>query len=355
MPVFRDLFDLHRVVAPYILHPLTALEVFLPYAWPVSWFAQPNTFRPERDLPSLKDKVILVTGGNGGLGKESIFQLALSGPAKIYLTARSGDKGEAAIRDVLEKLSRAFITNLPEIVYLELDLSDLQSVKSAAEIVLARESRLDILMLNAGIMATPPSRSKSGHEIQLCTNHVGHFLLTRLLLPLMEKTASRHKDSDVRIVTVSSEAHHIAPPDFMDMIEDHDRLCSASPYEAYGVSKAANIVFTAEIARRYNDKGITSVSLHPGIIYTDLYVPGSDSNFILKYALPPLAYVFFDDVKNGALNQVWCAAGGGNDELIDGAYYTPVGKIRQSSLVNDEADGERLWNWTTKQVTPYLD
>lgn len=355
MSMLRDFMDLHRVVTPYVLHPLTALEVFLPHTWPVSYFTRSHNFLPDRDLPSLKDKVILVTGGNGGLGKESIFQLALASPAKIYLTARSRAKGEGAINDVLERLGKTSRVTQTKLVYLELDLGDLKSVKNAAKTVLAQETRLDIVMLNAGIMATPPSQSESGHEIQFCTNHIGHFLLTKLLLPLLEKTASQFEASDIRIVTVSSEAHHIAPPNFLDMIEDHDQLCSASPYSAYGISKAANIVFAAELARRYDSQGITCVSLHPGIIHTDLYAPSSDSNFFLRLGLPSVAYFFFDDVKHGAMNQIWCAAGARKGELVNGAYYTPVGRIRPDLLTNDEASGERLWNWTSKQVTFYLD
>lgn len=355
MSVLRDLFELPRIIAPYILHPLTAAEVFLPHARPVSWFTQSGAFLPERDVPSLKNKVILVTGGNAGLGKESIYQLALAGPAKIYLAARSRVKAETAMQEIEDWLRKTSSGAHPDIEYLELDLCDLQSVQNAAKTVLSRETRLDILMLNAGIMATPPSRSKNGHEIQLCTNHIGHFLLTSLLLPLLERTASQFEDSDVRVVTVSSEAHHLAPSNFLDIIEDHDKLCSASPYTAYGVSKASNILFAAELARRYEEKRILSVSVHPGIILTDLYTPGSDSNFLLKVGLPPIAYFLFDDVKHGALNQIWCGAGARRSELVNGAYYTPVGRIRNSTLMNNKADGQRLWEWTTKQVGDYLD
>lgn len=355
MSVLRDLFELPRIVAPYILHPLTAAEVFLPHARPVSWFTRSSDFLPDRDIPSLKDKVILVTGGNAGLGKESICQLALAGPAKIYLAARSRAKAENAIRDIKDWLSKTSSDAHPEIEYLELDLCDLRSVQNAAKTVLSRATRLDILMLNAGIMATPHSRSHSGHEIQLCTNHIGHFLLTNLLLPLLERTASQFEDSDVRVVTVSSEAHHLAPSNFLNIIEDHDKLCSASPYTAYGVSKTANILFAAELARRYEDNRIKSVSVHPGIIFTDLYTPGSNSNFLLRVGLPPVAYFLFDDVKHGALNQIWCAAGAKRGELVNGAYYTPVGRIRTSTLTSDEADGKKLWAWTSKQVEDYLD
>lgn len=355
MPLIYDMLDLPKVVIPYLLHPLTAVEVFFPHSRPVSWFTQPAEFLPERDLSSLQGKVVLVTGGSAGLGKESILQLASLNPSKIYLAARSRTKGEAAIRDIVALLGQAGDVPQPVIEYLELDLQHLASVRDAARFVLSRECRLDILMLNAGIMATPPSRSQSGHDAQLCTNHIGHFLLTILLLPLLERTASEIEGSDVRVVTVSSEAHRMAPANVIDLIENQDQLCCASPYTAYGVSKAANILFAAELARRYGDQGITSVSVHPGIILTDLYLPSSSANVLMRLGLPPVARLLFDDVKHGALNQIWCAAGAKKEQLANGAYYTPVGRIRPTRWVGDNSSQQRLWDWTAMQISQYLE
>ncbi|KAK5944769.1 hypothetical protein PMZ80_001969 [Knufia obscura] len=353
MSLFRDLVDLPKIVSPYIFHPLTAAEIFLPHARPVSWFTGATTFQPERDIPPLHGKVILVTGGNAGLGQETITQLAQHEPAKIYLAARSADKAHAAIKDIRQRLSEKRVATIPRFEYLQLDLADLASVAKAGQQVLADEERLDVLVLNAGIMATPPSKTKSGHDLQLGTNHVGHFLLVKLLMPLLLKTATATENSDVRIVTVSSEAYNIAPSNLMDLIEDADRLCSSSNYTRYGVSKAANVLFAAELARRYGSKGITSVSLHPGVILTQLYDPTRNSNFIVRLGLPLFARLLFDDVPRGALGQLFLAAGAKKENITNGAYYTPVGQRQNISLTADEEQGSRLWRWTEEQVQGY--
>ncbi len=353
MSLCRDLIDLPNIVAPYFLHPLTAAEIFLPHARPVSWFTESTAFRPERDISSLQGKVVLVTGGNAGLGWETIYQLARHEPAKIYLASRSADKAQEAINDLHRRVSETDAAILPNIEYLQLDLADFASVAKSAKCIIGKEARLDILILNAGIMATPPSRTKSGHDLQLGTNHVGHFLLVKLLMPLLLKTAAESEASDVRIVTVSSEAYNIAPLKFMDMVEDHDRLCSSSNYVRYGVSKAANILFASELARRYGPHGITSVSLHPGVVLTQLYDSTRDANFIVRLGLPLFARLLFDDVPRGALGQIFLAAGAKKGAIVNGAYYTPVGRRQNIVLTNDEEQGRRLWRWTDEQVKGY--
>lgn len=350
-----DLLELPKVAAPYILHPLTAAETFFPHIQPVSWFANKAPFVPENAIEGLVGKVILVTGGNAGLGQETVYQLARHGPAKIYLTARSRQKYEDAIKQIRQRFQDCGTELQTELEYLQLDLSDAASIKNAAhEILSDPKHRLDILILNAGIMATPPSKTAAGYDLQLETNHIGHFLLTKLLMPLLEHTAASVPGADVRVVTVSSEAYHIAPSNFLDLIEDQERLCHSRPYTRYGVSKTANILFAVELARRYNSKNILSVSLHPGLIMTGLYAPAKDANLLVKYSLQPVANLVFDDVAHGALNQIWCAAGAKRDELINGAYYTPVGRRRAIALVDDADAASRLWEWTEIQASILL-
>lgn len=350
MDTIQTLFDLPKMVLPYLFHPLTATEVFLPHTRLLSWFVQQSKFEPEKDLPSLEGKIILVTGGNAGLGLETTYQLARHRPAKIYLAARSEAKGREAIVQIQDRLQRDDI-RCPDIQWLRLDLSDLKSVRAAADEVLSKEARLDILVLNAGIMATPPSKTVSGHDLQLGTNHLGHFLLTKLLLPLIEETAKASQAGSTSIITLSSEAHHLAGPKFLDLIEEHEKLCAASDYTRYGVSKAANILFASELARRYGSKNITSVSLHPGVIMTNLYSSSKDSSPFVRYGLPPVAQLLFDDVKHGALNTLWCIANSGTSEIQNGGYYTPVGKLRGSELTKDETSALRLWLWSEKQLS----
>jgi len=233
-----------------------------------------------------------------------------------------------------------------DIEYLPLDLTSLKSVHAAAEKVNASTSRLDLLILNAGIMAVPPGKSESGHDIQLGTNHIGHFQLTKLLLPLLEKTAAR-PGSDVRVVTVSSEAFNLSPA--IDTITSTEKLTATGPWTRYGASKAANVLFAAELARRY--PAFKSVSLHPGLIKTDLYLPNQSANAVLKYGLALVGPLVFQDVPHGARNQLWAAAGAKRDELIDGVYYTPVGKAQTGNkFANDKASAKRLWEWTEEEV-----
>ena len=171
--------------------------------WPFS-----TPFNPATAIPSLAGKVILVTGGNIGLGQESILQLAKHKPQRIYMASRTESKALAAIKEIKSQLPKE--SSDVDIEFISLDLSSLKSVQAAAQAFESRSDRLDLLILNAGIMAAPPGRSESGHDIQLGTNHIGHFLLTKLLLPTLQKTAAE-PHSDVRVVSVASEAFNMSP------------------------------------------------------------------------------------------------------------------------------------------------
>ena len=355
--MFREYFDLTRAAAniasPFIFHPLSAAETFLPHARPISWLTGNSSFQPDRDIPDLSDKVVLVTGGNTGLGLETILQLARHNPKHIYLGARSADKAKTAIQYVQRTLQQQEIRPC-SIEHVPLDLSNFDSVEQAAQRIFATTRRLDILILNAGIMATPPSKSRSGHDLQLCTNHLGHFLLVNLLMPLLERTATDISDADVRVVTVSSVAYNMAPSKLMELVDDQEKLCIESPYVRYGVSKACNILFAAELARRSAQKGILSVSLHPGIILTQLYESSKESNMFLKYGLSSVAHVAFDDVARGALGQLYLSVGAPKDEVVNGAYYVPVGKHQLIDLTQDSQQAAQLWQWSEDQLKDYL-
>jgi NAD(P)-dependent dehydrogenase (short-subunit alcohol dehydrogenase family) len=325
------------LVTPYIFHPITAIQVYFPNMWPFSG----KSFKPEVDIGDLSKKVILVTGGNTGIGKETILQLAKHNPAKLYLAARTESKARDAIKSIKSALSKPV-----DIEYLPLDLASLKSVREAAETINASTSRLDILILNAGIMAVPPGKSESGHDIQLGTNHIGHFQLTKLLLPLLEKTAAM-PGSDVRVISVSSEAYNMSPS--IDTITSTEKLTATGPWARYGASKAANILFAAELARRY--PAFKSVSVHPGLIKTDLYLPSQDVNYLLKYGLALFGPLVFRGVPEGAHNQLWAAAGAKREELVDGAYYTPVGKSHAGNkFATNQASGKKLWEWTETEL-----
>ncbi|KAI9372200.1 hypothetical protein BJX61DRAFT_456349 [Aspergillus egyptiacus] len=299
-------------------------------------------FRPERDIPDLSGKVILVTGGNTGLGKETIRQILVHHPAKVFLAARSEEKARAAITE----LQKHAPDNQIQLTWLPLDLASTQSITNAATTFQSQSDRLDVLILNAGVMALPAGETDLGHEIQLGTNHTGHFLLTRLLLPTLLRTAEADGgSSDVRVVTLSSVGHNMAP-DFGTIL-DQARLKQCNTNMRYGASKAANILFAAELARRY--PSLVSVSVHPGVIMTDLYGPLGKRVPGVTLGTKMIGMVS-TSVEGGARNQLWAAVGAKREALANGGYYVPVGNCRSNRYVTDEGMGRELWEWTEAEL-----
>lgn len=201
-------------------------------------------------------------------------------------------------------------------------------------------------MNNAGIMATPLAETEDGYESQFGTNHMGHALLTRLLLPTLLSTA-KEQGSDVRVVNLTSEGHNLAPRP-QGILFDKAKLDKQGPWTRYGQSKLANILFTKELANRY--PSITSVAIYPGLILTDLYAPNQRSNFLLRYGLKLTGRLFMADVATGTLNQLWGAIGK-KTEVVSGTYYTPVAKPSSGSKWAQKGDlAQALWDWTEKEM-----
>lgn len=296
-------------------------------------------FDTDKDIPDLSSKVIIVTGGNSGVGKESCLQFSKHNPARLYMTARSQAKYDTALADIKKANPDANIT------FLSLDLASFASIKDAAATVLAENERLDILMNNAGIMAVPPGLTKEGFEVQFGTNHVGHAFFTKLLMPLLLKTAAL-PGSDVRIINVSSGAHGIAPtggflPDTVttDMAKYHT-------YTRYGQSKMANVYFSRALAAKY--QSITSVAIHPGRVATPLLDEYMEKTTAM--GLFQKTYDIFSkiSVDKGAVNQLWAAVG--KKEMVrSGAYYVPVGKEGGNAASKVEGKPEELWEWQEGQ------
>ena len=276
--------------------------------------------------------------GNAGLGKEAIFQLAQHNPSRIYLGARNATKAQDAIASIQEGLSSPV-----DIRHIPLDLASFKSIRAAAEKFNSDCDRLDILMLNAGTMGNPPTTTQEGFEVQVGTNHIGHFLFTKLLLPTLQRTVATPA-SDVRVVTLSSVGHSAAPS--FEVMTSTQALLDGSTWTRYGASKAANILFAAELARRYPE--ILSVAVHPGAVSSDLYAHASASSAIMKYGLAASSLAF-RNVKSGALNQLW-AAGEKRELLTNGAYYVPVGAQASTQYATDADLGKKLWEWTETQI-----
>ena len=206
-------------------------------------------------IPDLTGKTALITGANSGLGLESARALAGKG-AHVILAVRDEQKGRAALREITTQHPHASLELLP------LDLTSLRSIRGAAERVCAAHARLDILLNNAGIMATAYTRTEDGFELQFGTNHLGHFALTGLLFgPLTRAPAAR-------VVTVSSQMHAVGHMRFEDLAWTR----GYTRWGAYSMSKLANLLFTYELARRAAEQGLSllSVAAHPGYAATQL-------------------------------------------------------------------------------------
>lgn len=285
----------------------------------------------------------LLCSGNGGLGKETIRQLAKYNPSRIYLASRSAEKGRDAAAEINSEL--AFPVDIRVV---KLDLTSFKSIHAAAESFISDSDRLDTLVLNAGIMATPPGKTESGHEIQFGTNHIGHFLLVKLLLPTVLRTAASTSPlaPDVRVITVSSVAHQIAPP--LPTMMSTPALSEQNTWKRYAASKAANIIFASELARRHPE--IMSVSLHPGIISTNLYSSIEDEgNSIVGQGVALFKPMVLQGVQTGALNQIWASIAD-REHLTNGAYYVPVGEPIEKQYTTDVDMGRKLWEWTESEV-----
>jgi NAD(P)-dependent dehydrogenase (short-subunit alcohol dehydrogenase family) len=207
----------------------------------------------------LAGRVAIVTGGNSGIGAVTVEQLAKQG-AHVVLACRKMADGEAAKATVMAKHPRALIE------VQTLDLADLSSVRAFAATVLARHPRIHLLINNAGVMNTPQQKTKDGFEMQFGTNHLGHFLLTELLLPRLKESAP------ARIVNLSSCFHDQAMG--RDGVIDFDDLhFERRPYDgwqAYAQSKLANLLHAKDLAHRLQGTGVTAVSVHPGWVRTNL-------------------------------------------------------------------------------------
>lgn len=206
----------------------------------------------------LTGKVVAVTGASGGLGLETARALAGVG-ARVVMAARSREKLDAAIGSIQGVHPAA------QLEPLLLDLTDVASCRRAAAALLASEDRLDLLINNAGVMCTPFGRTADGFETQFGTNHLGHMAWTVPLLDLLTRSSS--PDHPSRIINLSSAGHRFGDIDFDDPNYEHRGY---DPWEAYGQSKTANILFSVELERRLGERGVRSAAVHPGGIHTDL-------------------------------------------------------------------------------------
>ncbi|MDQ1374071.1 MAG: hypothetical protein QOJ09_1409 [Actinomycetota bacterium] len=288
------------------------------------------------DIPDQHGRVALITGANSGLGFQTARALAGSG-AVVVLACRNQTKGAEALARVTAEHPRATIE------LLELDLADLGSVRKAANDTLARHARLDLLVNNAGVMAIPHHTTVDGFEMQLGTNHLGHFALTGLLIDRLLATEGS------RVVSVSSTAHKWGRMRF-------DDLQSEKRYRkwlAYGQSKLANLLFMRELQRRLTASGASTIAAaaHPGYASTHLQAVGPEmaGSRVMARIMPVANRILSQPDEQGALPQLYAATAA---DVVGGDYFGPDGRfemqggptrVKTSAAARNDEHARRLW------------
>jgi NAD(P)-dependent dehydrogenase (short-subunit alcohol dehydrogenase family) len=278
--------------------------------------------------PSMKGKVILITGGTDGIGKEAAKQLAMMG-GRIVIVGRNPEKTE----DVLAELKS--IAGNGEVSYLLADLSSQSEIRQLAQDFRDRFDRLDVLVNNAGSVFLRRRLSVDGIEMTFALNHLAYFLLTNLLLDLLKTNAPS------RVVNVSSGSHLRGEMNFTDVNLSRGYFFQ----RAYGQSKLANVMYTFELASRLEGKEVTANCLHPGFVKTNM---GAHYNWIVRL-LKPLIFRTGIPVEDGAETLVYLAS---SPEVIgiSGKYYYRMKPRDTNPLANDKDGQRRLWELSERMV-----
>lgn len=279
---------------------------------------------------------VVVTGATSGLGAETTRVLAKAG-AHVILAVRRPDLG----REIAEHLGQSLPKNAGGLEVLPLDLSDLDSVRAFAAGFLASGRPLDLLINNAGIMAVPQGRTKQGFELQVGTNHLGHFALTNALMPALKAAPS------ARVVSLSSAAHRQASPERL-IASLSGKAARYSAFGMYGDSKLANILFVKALARRLPPT-VEAYALHPGVIATNLFQTKGLAGAAFKFVSKTIGFLFMKTVPQGAATSVYAATA---PELSghSGAYLSNCAVATPKAYALDEALAEEVWTLSERCV-----
>lgn len=278
-------------------------------------------------------KVVLITGANTGIGKETAKELAKRG-AHVYMACRSLKRCEEARDEILLESKN------PNVHCRECDLASFESIKKFAKSFKEEEKKLDILINNGGVMRCPRMFTKEGIELQIGVNHFGHFLLTTLLLDTLKKAAPS------RVVVVSSLAHTRGQLKVNDLNSDK----SYDSGEAYNQSKLANILFTRSLSQRLQGTGVTVNALHPGVVSTELGRHMSLFNSTLgKIFVRPFLWPFMKTPQSGAQTTLFVALDPDVDK-ITGKYFSDCALKETAPQALDDKMAEWLWKVSEKWV-----
>ncbi len=281
----------------------------------------------------MQGKTVVITGGNAGIGKEAAVGLASLG-ARVIITARSEERGRAARKEIVDR------SGSTDVEVMHLDLADFRSIRSFAGELLERVDHLDVLVDNAGLVLRRRTETEDGFEATFGINHLGHFLLTDLLLDRLKASPA------ARVVVVASDAHTSANHGL-----DFDDLQSERNYrwtKVYGKSKLANIYFARELAHRLEGTGVTSNSLHPGFVRSD-FGQGGDLGTLYGFGLKYFAAPFAISQAKGALTTIYLASSP-EVEGATGGYYVKCKPAMPSKVAQDNDAARQLWDVSEQLV-----
>ena len=298
----------------------------------------------------LDGRTVLITGANTGIGKETARVLADRG-ARVILACRNMAAAYAAVDCIHKAIGRS-----AQLVAMELDLADMQSVRTFAKSFMECEERLDILINNAGVMRCPKSRTVQGFEMQYGVNHLGHFLLTNLLLPMLRTSGC--KDAPSRIINVSSLGHKRGKLDFDDLNLVKQADADYDPRQVYCNSKLMNILFTRELTRRFHqtgDKNVVATCLHPGVIFTDLgrHMFKQHSRAFMTIIVNPVCRLLLKTPVQGAQTTIHLALS--PDAHGDaGKYFADCKAVSCAKAAYDDDAAARLWSVSENACCDFL-
>jgi len=299
------------------------------------------------NIPSQEGKVVVITGGNTGIGKVCALELAARG-AHVILACRSADRALPVVEEIKKE------TNNEKVEFMELNLANLRSVVRFTDAFREKKLPIHVLLNNAGIMACPYRLSDDGIELQFATNHLGHFLLTTRLLDIVEASAPS------RIVNVSSLAHTMSYNEGVRFDKINDEK-SYSIVSAYGQSKLCNVLFSNELNKRLEGKLVFVNSLHPGYVDTELTRNVKDSyGSFVDFLSGISAAIVAKTPQDGALTSLYVATspeieGTDGQPPLRGQYFVPTAKLSTASKKGrDEQLAKKLWEFSEALIKEKL-
>ncbi|ORY18575.1 hypothetical protein BCR34DRAFT_473188 [Clohesyomyces aquaticus] len=325
--------------------PASILDILRQFFW------IPPPPLTENNGPNLSGKVCFVTGGYGGCGFE-LAKLLFQLDATVYIAGRDEQKA----RDVTQMIEREFPSSKGRLEILILDLSDMSNIKSAAERFMQNEARLDILVNNAGVNSPPEgSKTAQGFDLQLGTNCLGPFLLTTCLLPVMRKAVETAPAGSVRVIWATSVAIEGVPPEGIRFGQDGVPAFGTDKAMNYNMSKAGNLFYGTECARRYGRDGLMSIPVNPGNL---------KSNITRHFSLMQRAMVrcICYPPKMGAYTYLYAATSTDLGLSNNGTPVIPWGRLGgirkldravKKEEVGCTGDAEKFWAWSERTIREY--